>query len=118
METSAPSPVGFLGHLAVVVEAVQHVVQDAASEEYAVDVFLLAVGDGKLADAEATLHDAEETLNVFARALQPLGEDQVAVVHRVLGRGDESFPLPAENSQKKERTQGGEGLGVVGTKIL
>ena len=73
-DSSTANPAVVVLHLAHVVEGVQHVVQNAAGEEHAVDALLLVVGHGELQDSEAGLENAEEALHVLAHALQRLGE--------------------------------------------
>lgn len=86
VQARASNPAGFFAHLPLIVEAVQHVAEDAAREEYVVHILLVVgtVPDGELADTAAALNDAEEARHVPARSLQPLGGDTVALTDRAL----------------------------------
>ena len=103
VEACAPYPVGFPLHLVLVVEAVQHAVEDTAREEHAVQILLLVVLDGDLEDAKAALCDAEEALTVLARALQLPGEDAVACTDRVHRGENESFQLSGGGQRVGEK---------------
>ena len=72
--------------------------QDAAREKHVVDALLLLIRHGELGDSEAALRMPKKH-STSLHALQPPGEEQVALDQRVLRGFHKNFPLV-----KSERT--------------